>query len=298
MSLVRLRTFVEVYRQRSISGAARVLNLTQPAVSQHIAGLEATIGRDLFIRQAVGVQPTIAADELAADIGDKLDASELALALAKSRSHELTGTLQIIGHSDFMAEVLPVHLAPLLSSGMKVRLQTGNGEFIHRMLIDGHCDLGFTAYPTRDKRLQSETIMRDRVCAVASPVVIQRLSRAKNFLQALTSEPMLTYNLELSMINNWLSQNKLTVDNQIPALVSQDLRTIRTLLLEDFGWAVLPEYLCKKELEAGRLKNIAAPISDTFLNYFMMWTPAVMRTPRIAHAKQSLMASLNVPQTD
>ncbi|MFM9625973.1 LysR family transcriptional regulator [Streptomyces turgidiscabies] len=40
MSLSRLRTFVEVYRQRSISGAARALNLTQPAVSQHIAVLK------------------------------------------------------------------------------------------------------------------------------------------------------------------------------------------------------------------------------------------------------------------
>ncbi len=43
MSLARLRTFIEVYRQRSISGAARTLNLTQPAVSQHIAGLEMSI---------------------------------------------------------------------------------------------------------------------------------------------------------------------------------------------------------------------------------------------------------------
>ena len=50
MSLPRMRTFMEVFRQRSISGAARSLNLTQPAVSQHIAGLEVAIGRPLFER--------------------------------------------------------------------------------------------------------------------------------------------------------------------------------------------------------------------------------------------------------
>ena len=78
--LGRLRTFVEVYRQRSISGAARALDLTQPAVSQHIASLEGAIGRQLFERHAQGVTPTAAADELAADIGDRLDLAEAALA--------------------------------------------------------------------------------------------------------------------------------------------------------------------------------------------------------------------------
>ncbi|MFX4315554.1 LysR family transcriptional regulator, partial [Enterobacter sp. 63] len=76
MSLVRLRTFIEVYRQRSISGAARALNLTQPAVSQHISGLEVAVGRPLFERQAHGVVPTAAADDLAADIGNSLDTAE------------------------------------------------------------------------------------------------------------------------------------------------------------------------------------------------------------------------------
>ena len=69
MSLSRLRTFIEVYRQRSISSASRMLNLTQPAVSQHIAGLEVAIGHPLFERLATGVTPTAAADQLAADIG-------------------------------------------------------------------------------------------------------------------------------------------------------------------------------------------------------------------------------------
>ena len=41
MSLLQLRTFVEVYRRRSLSEAARAIGITQPAASQHIASLEA-----------------------------------------------------------------------------------------------------------------------------------------------------------------------------------------------------------------------------------------------------------------
>lgn len=69
MSLVHLRTFVEVHRRGSISEAARLLGLTQPAVSGHIATLEAQLGRPLFQRHARGVVPTAIADDLAASLG-------------------------------------------------------------------------------------------------------------------------------------------------------------------------------------------------------------------------------------
>jgi DNA-binding transcriptional LysR family regulator len=43
VSLPHLRTFLEVYRQRSLTQAARRLALSQPAVSQQIASLETQI---------------------------------------------------------------------------------------------------------------------------------------------------------------------------------------------------------------------------------------------------------------
>ena len=60
MSLLQLRTFVEVYRRRSLSDAARAIGITQPAASQHIASLEAQLGHPLFdrhsrIRDDVGI---------------------------------------------------------------------------------------------------------------------------------------------------------------------------------------------------------------------------------------------------
>ena len=48
MSLPQMRTFIEVYRRRSLSDAARALGITQPAASQHIASLEAQLGHPLF----------------------------------------------------------------------------------------------------------------------------------------------------------------------------------------------------------------------------------------------------------
>ncbi len=292
MSLVRLRTFVEVYRQRSISSAARVLNLTQPAVSQHVAGLEVAIGRPLFTRAASGVEPTTAADQLAADIGDKLDSAELALSQAKARSRDVEGALQIIAHSDFMSEVLAERLLPLVQAGIRVRMHTGNGDLIHQMLVEGHCDLGFSGHPVTDPSLKSELVMAAPVYAVTSPEVMEKLKQSEDFYAALINEPILTYDLALSVMEGWLNKNKLSIDEKPPALVGQDLRALRKLIVKGFGWTVMPEYLCREDIDLGRLCHIPAPIADSTLNYYMAWAPSSLRTPRIAHARQTLLWSL------
>lgn len=58
MHLNRLRTLIRVVDCASFSGAARSLNLTQPAVSQQIKALEDALGTTLLVRGADRVRPT------------------------------------------------------------------------------------------------------------------------------------------------------------------------------------------------------------------------------------------------
>lgn len=53
-----LRTYLAVCRERSISGAARALNISQPSVSVAIQGLEARLGATLFERGRQGITLT------------------------------------------------------------------------------------------------------------------------------------------------------------------------------------------------------------------------------------------------
>jgi DNA-binding transcriptional LysR family regulator len=289
MSLIRLRTFVEVYRQRSISGAARTLNLTQPAVSQHIAGLEAAIGRSLFDRQARGVEPTAAANELAVDIGDKLDEAESALASARARSMELAGALQIIGHADFLAEVVSRQLKPLLEEGIRIRMQSANHELICRTLIEGECDLGVSAAKPDNPGLRSELMYTDDIIAVAAPQVVERLIAARHFVTALEAEPILAYSLALPLIDSWLTKNNIDIKTSMPAMVGQDLRTLRTLLIDGCGWSTLPGYLCRPHIARGELQEIPTPVGHASRDYHLIWTPSALRQPRVAHARQALL---------
>lgn len=296
MSLPRLRTFVEVYRLQSISGAARSLNLTQSNVSQHIAGLEVAIGHPLFERLARGVRPTAAADELALDLGTLLDQAEEALAKARARSPEMVGAIRIIGHADFIAEEVTRHLPVLIEAGMRIRLQPADRDLLQQMLIEGHFDLGISAYPVVDGRLHSEVIREEPVYAVAAPSVAGRITSASSMEEALMNEPLLAYSLNRPLIDSWLRHNRVTHRPISPAVTSPDLRVLQQLLLQGTGWSVLPNYLCEQAVSEGRLSVIGSDGSPLTNSYSLVWLPSALRTPRIAHARQILLRRLRSSQ--
>jgi DNA-binding transcriptional LysR family regulator len=58
LDLHRLHVFLEVARAGSLSGAAAVLELSQPSVSHHVSRLEEEVGARLFVRHAGGISLT------------------------------------------------------------------------------------------------------------------------------------------------------------------------------------------------------------------------------------------------
>jgi len=64
MDIRSLKYFIAVYQTGSISAAARACFVAQPSISAAIRQLEDHLGTQLFLRQARGVQPTDAAQQL------------------------------------------------------------------------------------------------------------------------------------------------------------------------------------------------------------------------------------------
>lgn len=77
MNIRHLRAMIAVVRSGSVTGAAKLVNLSQPAVTQGLAKLEAQLGIALFERSSGGMEPTEAGRSLAAR-------AELALRLISS----------------------------------------------------------------------------------------------------------------------------------------------------------------------------------------------------------------------
>jgi LysR family nitrogen assimilation transcriptional regulator len=64
MQYRQLYYFMKIVEAGSFSQAARTIHVAQPALSQHIAELEASLGVSLLQRSARGVRPTVAGEKL------------------------------------------------------------------------------------------------------------------------------------------------------------------------------------------------------------------------------------------
>lgn len=102
-----LKTYLAVCREGSITGAARRLNISQPAVSVTIAQLEASLGTVLLDRSRSGVQPTAAGHALlrrAESMEALLKGAEAEVALAREG---IEGPLRVGGTPGALVTLLP-----------------------------------------------------------------------------------------------------------------------------------------------------------------------------------------------
>jgi DNA-binding transcriptional LysR family regulator len=107
------RTFLEVLREASLSGAARSLGLTQPTVGRHVDALEEALGYALFIRTQQGLSPTQQALALR-PYAEALESTSMALLrAASSQESGVRGTIRITASDVITVEVLPAIITEL-----------------------------------------------------------------------------------------------------------------------------------------------------------------------------------------
>lgn len=102
-----IRTFLAVVRSNSISGGARLLNISQPSVSNAIAQLEQTLGVSLFERSRSGIMLTPEGEALlrrAESIDSLLRDAEAEVKLA---SAGVAGPLRVGGTPGALVSLLP-----------------------------------------------------------------------------------------------------------------------------------------------------------------------------------------------
>ncbi|MBV9456300.1 MAG: LysR family transcriptional regulator [Bradyrhizobium sp.] len=143
-----IRSFLAVYDEGSLSGAARRLGLTQPTLGRQIAELENDLGVALFIRSQRGLMPTDAANDIARHAQAMSAASGAMIRAASGGDSDIAGTIRITASDIVGAEVLPPllasfrNLAPRVSielalSNQVADLLTGEADIAVRMLRPG-----------------------------------------------------------------------------------------------------------------------------------------------------------------
>jgi len=105
------RSFLAVMREGSLSGAARMLGMTQPSLGRHIRELEETLGVSLFARSPQGLSPTDLAHALLPHAQAMASASMALRRTASTRHDAMSGVVRIAASDVIGVEVLPPMLA-------------------------------------------------------------------------------------------------------------------------------------------------------------------------------------------
>jgi DNA-binding transcriptional LysR family regulator len=105
------RSFLAVFREGSLSGAARAIDLTQPTVGRHVDALEAALGASLFTRSQTGLRPTAVATALVPYVETMASAAGALSRAASGEALEERGVVRITASEMIGVEVLPPALA-------------------------------------------------------------------------------------------------------------------------------------------------------------------------------------------
>lgn len=122
------RSFLAVMNERSLSGAARQLGVSQPTIGRHVDQLEATLGSSLFTRAQNGLTPTDLALALE-PIAEGMAASAEALArTAAGGIDSEVGVVRLTASEIISIEVLPEILGPFHRAhpGIRIELDVSN----------------------------------------------------------------------------------------------------------------------------------------------------------------------------
>ncbi|WP_205529168.1 LysR family transcriptional regulator [Microbacterium halotolerans] len=179
LDLNLLRVFIAVYEARSLTGAARVMHVTQPAISQSLARLRRDLADDLFFREARRMLPTPFAEELYPSIRESLERIDGAVATrgfdpASSR-RRFRMALSELGELHWFDDIA----AALMGAGPLIALETEalDHATIADRLTRGAVDLAINSAPIPGD-FETHTIKVEQYVALMSrshPLATRRL---------------------------------------------------------------------------------------------------------------------------
>ncbi len=171
MDLYQLKTFVAVAREGSITRAAEVVHLSQPAVSAHVKELEEVLGVTLFERTSRGMTLTADGRRLLAKAEQTLAAHRELMEEAARTRGTLTGRLRLGAGSSADHEVIGLLLTTMAERfpDVEVSLTHARSAEILAALRDDTLDAGvYNEGGEADRDLTTIEVSRFEVYLVAA----------------------------------------------------------------------------------------------------------------------------------
>lgn len=165
VSPTRIRAVNAVAASGSYAAAARLLGISQPAVSQHVKGLEEQFGVRLFLRRNGTLHPTPLCLELC-DVAERMAEAESAATRILTRRNALADGHISVGLGNSMPGMALIALFNKRHPSVSISVQTGSFEEITTAVITRRVDVGVLPNVPDDGRFRRELLVRQQVVAI------------------------------------------------------------------------------------------------------------------------------------
>lgn len=122
LTMRQLEIFWAIMRTGSMTGAGRMLGISQPAISRFIRHTEDQIGMQLFLRTSGGLQPTAEAESLFPIIDNIFESVEFARRATVDLKDSLSGRIRIAAIPTLATELLPRPISAFTAQRPKVTI--------------------------------------------------------------------------------------------------------------------------------------------------------------------------------
>jgi DNA-binding transcriptional LysR family regulator len=259
------RNFLTVYREGSVSSAARSRHLTQSAVSQQLSNLEEMIGAPLFRRTVRGMIPTPKGKSLYDQVFesiDKLDqVSRGILKNADPKTPDRSQTPIRIGTSPDYFDVFA--LPRLKPTDFACVATFGEPRELYALLQSGMLDAVISVAKPTVRALQYRILAERRYVMIGHPSIKPKrpLRSLSDLADWLKNQPWVGYSVELPNTRRfWQQVLGLRLEAQL-RFVIPDLRTVVHAVEQGFGVSIVPDFIGVPAITAKRVFEIW-PIGD------------------------------------
>ena len=256
----KVKTFLTVCQTRNYTQAAKLLHITQPTVSQHIAFLEKEYGTPLFEYEhhklSLTKAGTILQQVLSTRMHDDAILHERIHALSTNAYRQITLGMTLTAGEYIVAK--PLSRLLLNHPELKVSIVSADTEELLHLLDKGTIDCAFVEGLFDQSLYKTDTFSKECfVCACASS---HELNGQRVRFEDLFGLPLLVREKgsgTRAILEHALTEQKLSLNAFVDVNEIGSLGIIKVMLSEGLGISFLYEAALEEELDRGQLGIIA-----------------------------------------
>jgi DNA-binding transcriptional LysR family regulator len=194
INLKHIEVFHAIMRTGSVTGAARMLNVTQPAISSVLKHLESRLRMQLFDRTGGRLQPTAEAHALMPDVAGIFGRLEAIERLTQDLAGGRLGSLSIAASSPIANGRLAALVAALLAErpGTRIALQSLASPLVLDRVANREAEIGVAYAPVAHPEVVTEVLGRNGIgCVMRSDHPLA--SRSEVEVSELANHALITY---------------------------------------------------------------------------------------------------------